>query len=136
MFPGPALSPADVNMAEAKRWPTLISKKNLKGVTGFDDFPDFLQKDIKDGKLNVFAMRNDYQLKGKWAKVSVTWNYQAPPGGGDTHYSVMHGSKCDLVIRQGAEEKFLPTLYIENVKGTTLNDLTSKLKRDIKIITI
>ena len=41
----------------------------------------------------------------------------APPGGGDTHYSVMRGTKCDLVIRQGADEKFMPTLYIENVKG-------------------
>jgi predicted dehydrogenase len=132
-FPDQALSPADVNMAEAKRWPTLISKEEFKGVTGFDDFPDFLQKDIKDGKLNVFANGEMiYQLKGKWAKVSVTWNYQAPPGGGDTHYSVMHGSKCDLVIRQGAEEKFLPTLYIENVKGTTLNDLTSKLKETLR----
>ena len=86
-------------------------------MTGFEDFPDFLQKDIKDGKLNVFSNGEMvYTIRGKYAKVSVTWNYQAPPGGGDTHYSVMHGSVCDLVIRQGAEENFVPTLYVENVK--------------------
>ncbi|MBP1674899.1 MAG: oxidoreductase, partial [Bacteroidetes bacterium] len=92
-------------------------------------FPGFLQKDIKDGKLNVYSNGEIiYRLKGIWAKVSVTWNYMPPAGGGDTHYSIMRGSKCDLVIRQGADEKFLPTLYIEKVKGISLPDFTEKLK--------
>jgi hypothetical protein len=116
-------------MISAKRWPTIISKEEFKGVTGIDDFPDFLQEDVKDGKLNVFANGEMiYQIKGIYAKVSVEWKYQAPEGGGDTHYSVMHGTRCDLVIKQGAEEKFMPTLYIENVKGSTLKDFTSELK--------
>jgi predicted dehydrogenase len=128
-FPEQILNPADIAMRSAKRWPTVISKEEFKGVTGIDDFPDFLQKDVKDGKLNVFANGEMiYQIKGIYAKVSVEWKYQAPEGGGDTHYSVMHGTKCDLVIKQGAEEKFMPTLYIENVKGSTLKDFTSELK--------
>jgi predicted dehydrogenase len=128
-FPGQILSPSDVNMVAAKRWPTIISKEEFNAVTGMDGFPDFLQKDVKDGKLNVFSNGEMiYQLKGTWAKVSVTWNYMAPPGGGDTHYSVMHGTGCDLVIRQTAAEKFLPTLYVENIKGAAMNDFASKLK--------
>ncbi len=128
-FPEQILSPSDVTLASARRWPTVISKEEFKGVTGFDDFPGFLQKDIKDGKLNVYSNGEMiYRLKGIWAKVSVTWNYMPPAGGGDTHYSVMRGSKCDLVIRQGADEKFLPTLYIEKVKGISLPDFTEKLK--------
>jgi len=127
-FPEQILSPSDVTIAGAKRWPTIISKEEFKGVTGLDDFPDYLAKDVKDGKLNVFATGQIvYQLKGIFAKVSVEWNYQAPPGGGDTHYSVMHGTVCDLVIKQGAEEKFLPTLYIENVKGMAMNEFSAKL---------
>ena len=128
-FPGQILSPSDVTLESARRWPTVISKEEFKGVTGFDDFPGFLQKDIKDGKLNVYSNGEIiYRLKGIWAKVSVTWNYMPPAGGGDTHYSIMRGSKCDLVIRQGADEKFLPTLYIEEVKGISLPDFTEKLK--------
>jgi hypothetical protein len=116
-------------MVAARRWPTIISREEFKGVTGIDDFPDYLQKDIKDGKLNVFANGEMiYQIKGTWAKVSVTWNYEAPTGGGDTHYSLMHGTKCDLVIKQGAEEKFLPTLYVENVRGSSMNEFTVRLK--------
>ena len=134
-FPEQILKPSDINMISAKRWPTFISKDEFKGVTGFDNFPDYLQKDIKDGKLNVFANGEMvYQIKGIFAKVSVEWKYQAPPGGGDTHYSVMHGTKCDLIIRQGADEKFLPTLYIENIKGLPVNEFTSQLKEVIKIL--
>jgi predicted dehydrogenase len=134
-FPEQILNPSDVNMVAAKRWPTLISKEEFKGATGLDEFPDFLQKDVKDGKLNVFSNGEMiYQLKGTWAKVSVTWNYMAPSGAGDTHYSVMHGTKCDLVIKQGAEEKYLPTLYIENVKSMKLNDFTTALKQAISTL--
>src|SRR5450759_28185 len=128
-FPEQILNPSDIVMVSAKRWPTFISKEEFKGVTGFDDFPGYLQKDVKDGKLNVFSNGEMvYQIKGVFAKVSVEWRYQAPPGGGDTHYSVMHGTKCDLIIKQGTEEKFLPALYIENVKGLTMTDFTSELK--------
>ena len=128
-FPEQILNVSDIKMVEAKRWPTLISQIEFKGVTGLDKFPDYLQKDVKDGKLNVFSNGEMiYQLKGIFAKVSVEWKFQAPPGGGDTHYSVMHGAKCDLIIKQGADEKFLPTLYIEKVKGIKMDEFSSKLK--------
>lgn len=128
-FPEQILSPSDVNMASARRWPTVITKEEFRGVTGFEDFPEFLQKDIKDDKLNVYSNGEMiYQIKGIWAKVSVTWNYMPPAGGGDTHYSVIRGSKCDLVIRQGPDEKFLPTLYVEKIKDVSLPDFTATLK--------
>ncbi len=131
-FPEQVLSTGDINMVSARRWPTLISQEEFKGVTGLDNFPEYLQKDVKDGKLNVFSNGEMvYQIKGVFAKISVEWKYQASPGGGDTHYSVMHGTKCDLVIKQGAEEKFLPTLYVENIKGSSVNDFTVKLKEAI-----
>lgn len=131
-FPEQILSPADVNVAAAKRWPTIISKEEFKAVTNLEEFPDYLQKDIKDGSIHVFANGEIvYQIKGIWAKVSVTWNYEAPAGGGDTHFSLMRGTKCDLVIRQGKEENFKPTLYVENIKGATVNDFTETIKAAI-----
>jgi predicted dehydrogenase len=131
-FPEQMLNPSDVTMVAARRWPTIISKEEFKTVTGLDEYPEYLQKDIKDGKLNVFANGEMiYQLKGVYAKVSVEWRYQAPPGGGDTHYSVMHGTKCDLVIRQTDNEKFIPTLYAESIKGMSVNDFTAKLKETL-----
>ena len=134
-FPEQILNPSDIRMINAKRWPTLISREEFKGVTGLDDFPGYLDKDTKDGKLNVFANGEMvYQIKGIFAKVSVEWKYQAPPGGGDTHYSVMHGTNCDLIIKQSAEENFLPTLYVKNIKGLKMNEFTSELREAVKTL--
>ncbi|HSL86086.1 MAG TPA: putative oxidoreductase C-terminal domain-containing protein [Bacteroidales bacterium] len=128
-FPEQILATSDVEMIEARRWPTIMTKEEFRGVTGFDEFPSYLQKDIKEGKLHVYANGEmTYRLKGIYARVSVEWNYQAPPGTGDTHYSVMRGSRCDLTIKQGAEEKYVPTLYAENVKGIGMDLFTEKLK--------
>jgi len=43
----------------------------------------------------------------------------------------MHGSKCDLVIKQGSEEKFIPTLYVENIKGESIQNFKSLLKNSL-----
>ncbi len=129
-FPEQILKPADVTIVAAKRWPTVISPEEFRGVTGLDKYPDYLQKDIKDGKPECFCKRRVYiQVEGSLCKGICEWKYQAPAGGGDTHYSVMHGTKCDLVIRQGAEEKFLPTLYVENIKSSDAKMFESDLNR-------
>jgi predicted dehydrogenase len=134
-FPEQILDPSDVVMVNAKRWPTVISKEEFRNVTGIDGFPEYLRQDVKDGKLNVYSNGEMvYRIKGIFAKVSVEWKYQAAEGGGDTHYSVMHGTKCDLVIKQGLQEKFLPTLYIENFKRSDLNNFSSQLKEAVKTL--
>lgn len=132
-FPEQILKPEDINMIRARRWPTLISREEYKGVTGLEEFPEYLQKDIKDGKLNVFSNGEMvYQIKGVYAKVSVEWKYHANESSSDTHFSVMHGTNCDLVIRQGAEQKFLPTLYVENIKGQNISELSKKLNQSFE----
>jgi predicted dehydrogenase len=131
-FPEQVLSTADVSIVDAKRWPTVISKEEFKKNTGVEDYPDYLKKDVKGDKLNVFSNGEFiYQLKGVFAKISVEWKFEAPAGGGDTHYSVMRGAKCDLAIRQGAKEKFIPTLYLEKIKSKPGEDFASMLKEAI-----
>ncbi len=118
LFPDQIINRTDIEMVAAKRWPTILNLEEFSKVTGLDSFPDYLKKDIEDNKLKVYCNGEMvYKIKGKYAKVSVIWNYQAPEGTGDTHYSIMRGTKSDLVIKQGKEENYKPTLYIEN-KGT------------------
>ena len=63
----------------------------------------------------------------------MIWNYTFPKGGGDTHFSVMKGSKADLVIRQGKEQNYQPELFVEAVKGMDLaayeKDLTASMEK-------
>ncbi len=41
------------------------------------------------------------------------WKFEAPAGAGDTHESLLRGTKASLHIRQGAEQGYKPALYIE-----------------------
>ncbi|WP_075351049.1 putative oxidoreductase C-terminal domain-containing protein [Algoriphagus marinus] len=114
VFPEEILDTTQVQMLSAKRWATELDLNQFKEVTGKSEFPDFLQKDLKNDKLQVFSNGEmNYTLKGKHAKISVIWNYQAPEGTGDTHYSMMRGTKADLIIRQGKEENYKPSLYVK-----------------------
>ena len=104
----------DVELLTANRWTTPINLPQFQQATGAENYPDYLQKDVVDNVLQVYSNGDMvYRLKGICAKISVIWNYQAPEGAGDTHFSVMRGSRANLVIRQGAEQNYKPELYIE-----------------------
>ncbi len=106
----------DIEIGNVKRTPTPLTAAQFKQVTNVDSYPEFLAKDVQNDVLNVYANGEiNYTLKGIHSKVVVIWNYQAPEGTGDTHYSIMKGSKANLVIRQGKEQQFKPVLYIEPV---------------------
>lgn len=109
----------DVEMVSATRTTTDMTRSEFGAITKLSDFPDYLKKDVVgDSILRIYSNGEiNYKLKGVHAKVSVIWNYKAPEGTGDTHYSIMRGTKANLVIRQGAEQQFKPTLYIEPVVG-------------------
>lgn len=117
----------EVEILEARRWPTVFDLEMFASVTGLDAFPAYLEKDMVDGKLHTFSNGAfTYRIRGVHAKVSVIWNYKAPEGTGDTHYSIMRGSKANLVIRQGEAESFVPTLYIEAVSGADIAEAAGK----------
>jgi predicted dehydrogenase len=111
----------DVQINTARRWTTDMGLTEFRMITKLDGFPAYLQKNISnDTLLKIFCNGEiNYALKGVHAKTSVIWKYKAPEGTGDTHYSIMRGTKANLVIRQGAAEQYKPTLYIEPVAKDT-----------------
>lgn len=116
-FPEQILSPSDVEIISSRKWPTAVTRADFETITGYPDYPEYLNKYISNGTLGVVANGEIiYKLKDVFAKVSVEWHVMPPQGGGDTHFSVMKGTGCDLVIRQGEKEGFVPSLYVENVK--------------------
>ena len=114
-YPNQILQQTDVNMLSAKTWPTKLTTAQFEKATGLASFPPSLKKYVNaNGVLEVDCNGEMiYTLKGVHCKVSVVWNFQAPEGAKDTHYSLMQGTKCALIIRQGAAQKYKPTLYIE-----------------------
>ena len=112
-FPNQIINRSDIEIISAKRWTTSLAPNQFKNITGLDNYPEYLQKDVESDTLNIYCNGEiNYKIKGKHAKVSVIWNYKAPVGTGDTHQSSMCGTKSDLIIKQGEAENFKPTLYV------------------------
>ncbi|SEM01612.1 Putative oxidoreductase C terminal domain-containing protein [bacterium A37T11] len=124
----------DIELLSAKRWPTLLSKEQFAKVTGQDSIPAFLKSNLDaKGQLAVFSNGEiNYKLKGTYAKVSVIWNFQAPEGTGDTHYSIMRGKNANLIIKQGAEQNYKPVFYVEPATKEAAKGFEASLKKVIE----
>lgn len=132
LFPEVILAKTDVEIIEAKRWTTDLSPEQFEKVTKFTEFPEFLKKDVSDNVLKVYSNGEiTYKLKGKIAKVSVIWNFEAPQGSGDSHYSIIRTNNCNIEIKQGEPEAYKPTVYISN-KNTDSVDFGTKLQKAVE----
>jgi len=119
-FPGQIIDyTRDIQVESARHWATAMTLREFSAITGYDEFPSFLRKDlVNDTTLQVFCNGEiRYRLRGVHARVSVAWAYSAPAGGGDTHYSILRGTKANLIIRQGKEQQYKPALFIEPVRS-------------------
>ena len=125
----------DICIVGAKRWPTTLSTAQFTKVTQLNRFPAFLDKDVHDGELDVYANGEiGYLIRGVHARVSVRWNFEAPAGGGDTHFSIMRGSRSNLVIRQGEAQSWRPVLAIEPNEGADEAAFESSLRRALPAV--
>ncbi|MGO8928607.1 MAG: putative oxidoreductase C-terminal domain-containing protein [Limisphaerales bacterium] len=116
-FPDQALDwHKDIKVRAARRWSTKLTPEQFKRSTGLDHYPEFCKQDIgPDGALEVYANGEvAYALRGVHAKVTALWRFEAPPGAGDTLYALARGTRCQLLIKQGAEQSYQPALYVQN----------------------
>ena len=103
----------DIELIEARRWPTGVPLDKFVKITGTHQFPQAVQKYVKDGILNYFCNGElIYRLKGIPVHLRDIWNLDEPPGGGDTHRSLIKGTRSDLMIRQLPEHDFKTELLI------------------------
>lgn len=143
-FPGVTLDyQRDIEILKATSWLTILTKNQFTELTKTTNFPPYLEKYL-DAKKDLNVLCNgefNYTIKGVHAKVSVKWNYKAPEGTGDTHYSIMRGTKANLVIRQGAEQQYKPTLYIEPLANESIskraaNKAVKKISKQYKGVSL
>lgn len=135
-FPEVSLSTGDVRMVSAKVWPTAITAADYEKSTGLTSWPDYLRKDV-DAKGVLQCRANGeftYALKGVYAKVSVLWNFMPPAGGGDTHYSLMRGTKASLEIHQGAAEGYRPRLSVRPRPGMDRARIEAALRSALGVL--
>jgi len=116
-FPEEGIDTTEVEVVQARRWATELSPAQFEKVTGMTEFPDYLQKDVQNSVLNTYANGEFvFTVRGVHGKVAAIWNFEAPEGAKDTHYSIMRGTQANLVIRQNAPQNYQPALYVEPVE--------------------
>jgi len=123
----------DIQLIGSKRWTTPVTPEQFERSTGLTEFPAFLSEAVdEEGNLAVYANGEiNYVLKGIHAKVSVIWNFEAPAGAGDLHYSIMRGKYANLIVQQGAEEQYKPVLYIESTGERDSQAFEAELARAV-----
>jgi len=134
LFPDEAIDyRSQIRVLEGRRWPTLLSEDDYRRVTGERGFPAYLRNSVRDGRLEYFCNnRVLYTIRGVHVLLEVRWDYEAPPGKGDSSVAVFRGSRSTIEVRQGAEEKFIPEVYVVPAPGrkeAVGQALAARLKR-------
>jgi predicted dehydrogenase len=91
----------DIKLMDARRWPTKVPLEKFSKITGAADFPDPVQDDVKGDILDYYCNGEVfYRVMGIPVHLREIWNLEIPEGGGDTHRSIVKGTRTDLIIRQ------------------------------------
>ena len=120
LFPEENLQPSDVEIAMARQWPTELQPAQFKKVTGLDNYPDFLLKDItQDSLLQVYSNGEIiFKLKDAYGKAYTSWDFEAKPGGKDTFYSIYRGTASNIVLRSDETTNYKAEVFVEPIDGS------------------
>ena len=123
---------ADLQVLAAQRWPTWIPEAEFRRVTGRPGFDPALAGAVKDGKLEYFANTLvSYAVRGVHTKLNVIWDWEAPAGGGDTHFAFYRGTRARVEVRQTAADRYLPELYVVPATPALKSQVLSAVKAKI-----
>jgi predicted dehydrogenase len=114
LFPGkPVEYNKDIELIDARRWPTRVPLDKYNKITGAERFPDAVGHDVKDDILHYYCNGEVfYRVKGIPVHLREIWGLEIPEGGGDTHRSLIKGTRADLLIRQLPETGFKAELLV------------------------
>jgi predicted dehydrogenase len=128
---------ADVRVRSARRWPTALSRAELLRVIGEKELPAALASRLSGDRLDYYANGEvAWTIRGVHARAKVLWNYEAPPGGGDTHTAVVRGSRARVEIRQGAAEKWRPELFVVPNQAADAAAVEAALRRRVAALAV
>jgi predicted dehydrogenase len=124
----------DIDILQARRWPTMLTRAQFSGVTGLPDFPAELGAHLDSQGVLPYSSNGEilYTIKGVHSRVGVQWHYEAPQGGGDTHVSITRGTRSIVHIRQGQAQNYQPELYVEPARQTEAPAVRQALQRAVE----
>ena len=124
----------DIDILQARRWPTMITHAQFSRVTGLSEFPTALRTHLDSQGVLPYSSNGEilYTIKGVHSHVSVQWHYETPQGGGDTHVSIIRGTRSTVHIRQEKAQNYQPELYVEPARQTEAPAVQQALQRAVE----
>jgi predicted dehydrogenase len=136
LYPAEAIDyRTDIQMLDAKGWPTTLTGGQWRQVTGGEEFPSFLSACVKHGKLdyhcNSFV---SFALRGVHIQMRVLWDFEGPPKN-DTFFAQFCGTKSRVEVRQRSVENFRPEVYVVPNTAVLRNEVLEALRKRIRSLT-
>jgi predicted dehydrogenase len=104
----------DLELLQARRWPTKIPLDIFEQITGQGRFPDSVAEYVNGDVLDYFCNGEMlYNLRGVPVHIKLIWNLIEPEGAKDLHESMIRGTRSDLRIRQLPEKGFMTELMLK-----------------------
>ena len=124
----------DIDILQARRWPTMITQAQFSRVTGLSEFPTALRPHLDSQSVLPYSSNGEilFTIKGVHSRVSVQWHYETPQGGGDTHVSIIRGTHSTVHIRQEKAQNYQPELYVEPARQTEAAAVQQALQRAVE----
>jgi predicted dehydrogenase len=96
----------DIRIEDARHWSTSVSLAQFRQVTGEAVWPDAVAPSIVGDQLAYLCNgRLDYALRGVRVRLDMAWHWEAPPGAGDSHHTVIRGTRARLEVRQAGADR-------------------------------
>jgi predicted dehydrogenase len=124
----------DVELLDARQWPTEVPREVFERITGLSDFPEALRPRVAAGVLSYLCNAQiDFRLRSIPVRIETRWDLAIPEGGGDTHYAMARGTKADVFVVHSAATAFIPEVFVHPLSGgadyaQTLADAVHKLR--------
>ncbi len=110
----------DVELLSARQWATAVPRDMFARITGLQDFPETLRRNVIGGVLHYLCNAQfSYRLNGVPVRLESLWQLAIPEGGGDTHYAAVRGTRADLIVNQGPDTAFRTELTVHPAKRGT-----------------
>lgn len=96
-----------LELTSARTWATQVPQALFARVTGSPAFPDSLADLVTGSELSYRSNAElSFRLGAVTAALATRWELTVPAGGGDTHRSVIRGTRAEIIVEQHAGTGF------------------------------
>ena len=121
-----------LELIAARTWTTQVPHTLFARVTGSPVFPSDLGDVVHGSELSYRGNAElSFRLGAVTAALDTRWDLSAPTGGGDTHRSVIRGTRAEVLVEQDAGTGFrrrlsvVPRREVGRVRAALANAVTA-----------